>query len=44
MALSLSNSSYAYGGTQGGEHAWDALSCTSLSAKEPLIMGIFSGK
>jgi len=41
MALSLSNSSYAYGGTRGGAHA---LSCTSLSAKEPLIMGIFSGK
>ena len=29
---------------QGGDDAWDALSCRSLSAKEPLIMGPFCGK
>ena len=29
---------------QGGEYAWDALSCTSLSAKEPLITPLFCGK
>jgi len=26
---------------QGGENSWDALSCRSLSAKEPLLIGLF---
>jgi len=29
---------------QGGGNAWDALSCRSLSGKEPLIIGLFYGK
>jgi len=29
---------------QGGKDAEDAISCRSLSAKEPLIMGLFCGK
>jgi len=29
---------------QDGQNAYDALSCTSLSAKEPLIIGLFCGK
>ena len=29
---------------QGSEDTWDALSCRSLSAKEPLIIGLFCGK
>jgi len=29
---------------QGGEDAEDALSCRSLSAKEPLNIGVFCGK
>jgi len=29
---------------QGGEDSQDALSCRSFSAKEPLIIGLFSGK
>jgi len=29
---------------QGGEDSWDALSCRSFSAKEPLIVGLFCGK
>ena len=29
---------------QGGEDAEDALSCRSLFAKEPLIIGLFCGK
>ena len=27
-----------------GEDAWDASNCKSLSAKEPLIVGLFCGK
>jgi len=34
------NCSYA----QGGEGASNALSCRSLFAKEPLILGLFCGK
>jgi len=30
--------------TQEGEDARDALSCRSLFAKEPLIIGLFGGK
>jgi len=30
--------------TQGGEDAYDASSCRSLSAKEPLLIGLFYGK
>lgn len=29
---------------QGGEHTWDAFSCRSLSATEPLFVGLFCGK
>jgi len=29
---------------QGGEDPWDALDCGSLSAKEPLIIGLFCGE
>ena len=29
---------------QGGGDEWDALSCRSLFAKEPLIIGLFCGK
>jgi len=29
---------------QGGEDSWDALSCRSFFAKEPLIIGLFCGK
>ena len=29
---------------QCGEDAYDALSCRSLAAKEPLIIGLFCGK
>jgi len=29
---------------QGGEDAWDALNCRSLSAKEPIILGLFCGQ
>ena len=29
---------------QGGEDAYDALKCRSLSAKTPLITGLFCGK
>jgi len=28
---------------QGGEDPYDALSCMSFSAKEPLILGLFCG-
>jgi len=28
---------------QGGEDPWDALSCRSFFAKEPLIIGLFGG-
>jgi len=29
---------------QGGEDPWDAFSCRLFSAKEPLIIGLFSGQ
>jgi len=29
---------------QGGEDPWDAISCRSFFAKEPLIIGLFFGK